>query len=116
MLSLHESPINMQIYGKSLMKMLSVFRIESQLSGGTEHSVIGDNLLGLFLKRKWVIRLFKRCLIGVKTHLDKHIKTLVMTFRQLTYVRLYYLGTIAAGKSFSKKYRCRNVNLARISL
>ena len=26
-----------------------------------------------------------------------------MTFRQLTYVRLYYLGTIAAGKSFSKK-------------
>ena len=37
------------------MKMLSVFRIEIQLSGGTKHSAIGDNLLGLFLKRKWVI-------------------------------------------------------------
>ena len=34
------------------MKMLSVFRIEIQLSGGTKHSAIGDNLL--FLKRKWV--------------------------------------------------------------
>ena len=43
-LSLYESSINMHIYGKSLMKMLSVFRIEFQLSGGTKHSAIGDNL------------------------------------------------------------------------
>ena len=54
-LSLYESSINMQIYGKSLMKILSEFRIEIQLSGSTKHSAIGDNLLGLFLKGKWVI-------------------------------------------------------------
>ena len=53
-LSLHESPTNMHVYGKSLMKMLSVLGIEIQLSSGTKHSAIGDNLLALFLKRKWV--------------------------------------------------------------
>ena len=61
------------------MKMLSVLRIEIQLSGGTKHSAIADNLLGLFVKRKWVIvlskiiTLIKQSLIGVKTHPDKHI-------------------------------------------
>ena len=59
--------------------MLPSFRIEILLSGGTKHSVIGNNLLGLFLKRKCkffvskTITLIKRRLIGVKTHPDKHI-------------------------------------------
>ena len=36
-----------------------------------------------------------------------------MTFRQLTYVRLYYLATITAGKSFSKKNHFYPTNVTK---
>ena len=49
------------------------------------------------------ITLIKQRLISVKTHPDKHIHTLVMTFKQLTSVRSYYLGMIAGGVIFEKK-------------
>ena len=51
-----------------------------------------------------IITLIKRRLIGFKPHLDKHIYTIVMAVKQLTYIISYYLGTIAAGKSFSNKH------------